>query len=275
MSAPLLLCYILILCYIVNGCHWDTFSLEILANAGPITCSLDPQYGLNYTACRNQLACNGTAGEQTNGMVIQYETENDKCIAHTAEWDNGKTIPIEFINSTTGNAYKYVFNYTNGWDQNGCDQEQYGGRKTILTFRCNPNADPYSNVKCHEGTVSTNDRCTYYLDIDTKAACVTANLNNLGDDDSSGISGGWIILIIFFSCFCMYCCIGYIYNGYKNNGMNDIQGNIPQSNFWFNLPRLVKAGCGVTSEAIKVLCCINEHNRDDLLRNRTDSDSTA
>ena len=208
-------------------------------------------------------------------MIIQYETEedgNNKCIAHTAEWDDGKTIPTEWINETTGNAYKYVFNYTNGWDQNGCNQEQYGGRKTVLTFLCDPNADPYGSVTCSEGT--DDNVCTYYLDIATKAACVNANLNNSGDD-SSGISGGSIILIIFFSCFCMYCCIGYIYNGYKNHGINDIQGNVPQSNFWFTLPKLVKAGCDISMEAMKGLCCIKEHNREDLLRNRTDSESTA
>lgn len=245
-----------------SNCNWDTFSLSSLKKSNePIQCEFDDgDWGLEYTPCANQIACiNKTSNENPMGMIIQYKLSNGECAAHTAEWDNGQTLPAEFTNYTTGEAYKYVFNYTNGWAQNGCSQEEYGGRKTILTFICDQDADPYIVVGCGE---MESQRCTYYLDIKTKAACVNADLSH---SNNSLISGGSIFLIIFFISLCLYCCCGYIYNGYKNNGMNDIQGNIPNSDFWFTAPLYIKAGCEVTFEAIGGLCCEHSTNRDDLL----------
>ena len=64
------------------------------------------------------------------------------------------------------------------------------------------------------------------------------------DSGSSGLSGGWIFIIIFLSVFMLYCLIGFVYKGQKNKEWK--YWNIPNFEFWRALPNMTMLGCKVT-----------------------------
>merc|ERR1712087_240452 len=94
--------------------------------------------------------------------------------------------------------------------------------------------------------------CYYEVEIRTKYAC-GGSFTCAGDDDASGLSGGWVFIIILLSALFLYCVVGYVVMATtvnKEGGFADFSNNIPQSSFWSALPKLVLAGCGVTKDSI-------------------------
>ena len=65
---------------------------------------------------------------------------------------------------------------------------------------------------------------------------------------SNGLSTGWIVIIILFSVFMLYCIAGYVYNGKKNENWKHVSHNIPNYGLWKALPSLTITGCKVTYE---------------------------
>jgi len=69
-------------------------------------------------------------------------------------------------------------------------------------------------------------------------------------NDSSGLSGGSVFLIIFFVSLFVYFAAGAGYNYYQGKEGAEI---IPQVEFWKDLPFLVKDGAVFSFERIRGL----------------------
>eukprot|EP00004_Rigifila_ramosa_P007937 TRINITY_DN19122_c0_g1_i1.p2 TRINITY_DN19122_c0_g1~~TRINITY_DN19122_c0_g1_i1.p2 ORF type:complete len:229 (+),score=46.03 TRINITY_DN19122_c0_g1_i1:3-689(+) len=84
---------------------------------------------------------------------------------------------------------------------------------------------------------TTATPCEYIIHFPTSLAC------DLGGDESGGLSGGSIFLIIFFVGTFLYCAGGVVYN--QRQGVTGIE-MVPNIQFWRELPGLVKDGCVFT-----------------------------
>eukprot|EP01084_Bolivina_argentea_P280406 479537_1 len=223
-----------IVCFLLFGfnisisyaCKWGSFNLDKLSVLPAITCEFDNEHWeIHYTPCKNNGLCD--AEDQQDAMVTQNKPDNPDCVVYLALWDNGITSPTYEIIDGIGT---YTFQYKNG----------YSGRNQTIIFNCNPVAIPYdeNTVQCGEP-----ERFLYELKIDTYIACVSPVLS-----DNSGLSGGSIFVILFFSVLFGYFVIGYIVIWQLKNKDKGfvLLDNIPNVSFWIILPALVKTGCVVS-----------------------------
>eukprot|EP01084_Bolivina_argentea_P226019 381855_1 len=220
-----------------SNCKWNKLDLSDLQRYN-ITCAYG-KWALEYTPCKNHLTCEGSE-EDGEYMVVQYNTGNNRCAVHTAEWDNGVTQPIETKNDTL-REYEYRFEYENGLVGAGCAN----GRHTFITFICDLNAKPFEEVTCGEWS-QDNGVCRYWIEIHTHLACDNRPLTNV----MNSISTGTLLIIVFIVVFILYCITGYMMNGFKSDTFQDCKNNTPHYTFWIHLPMLVKMGCIVTFECI-------------------------
>lgn len=116
-------------------------------------------------------------------------------------------------------------------------------RTLELIFICDSDADPYdeSNIECGE---ETGTICAYYMQIRTRAACVSDTAA------SNGLSTGSVLLILLLVAVVLYCGGGYVFNAMRNpdKDWGDTETNCPHLAFWRLLPKLVLAGCSVSYE---------------------------
>ena len=83
-----------------------------------------------------------------------------------------------------------------------------------------------------------------------KFSNVCVNGCSTGNSDKASV-GGWIFIGIVFGGLWLYCCIGYLINGYKSKQYGDIKANIPHFEFWKVLPQLTWVGCKVSYESMR------------------------
>lgn len=75
--------------------------------------------------------------------------------------------------------------------------------------------------------------------------------DSAGPDDTGGLGGGSIFVILVVCVLFSYFLFGFLYNKlYKKT--DGIKESIPQVEFWSNLPGLVKQGCEYTVARIKL-----------------------
>ena len=227
-----------------NTCKWDKLDLSSLSKYN-LTC-IYGRYELEYTPCKNHLGCSKDGSDDY--MVIQYDTQQKTCVGHTADWDDGETLPLRTVNGTLG-EWEYEFYYDNGLVGSGCEN----GRATTITWICDPDAIPLDwerlqDEGCGEHS-QQNGVCQYWFEIYTYLACDDRPIDN-NDNNGSIISVGSVLLIVFFISFIIYCIVGYMMNGFKTDEFKDWRSNIPHFEFWTHLPQLVKMGFIVTFECI-------------------------
>jgi len=101
-------------------------------------------------------------------------------------------------------------------------------RQTTLVITCNPSTQTFSKPVITEPT-----SCHYFISFNSKFACPTGHLE--GKD-----LGGWIFVILVLVGFALYFIIGIIIKivVYKATGKEII----PNSEFWSDLPSLMKDG---------------------------------
>eukprot|EP00484_Ammonia_sp_Unknown_P001738 CAMPEP_0197023024 /NCGR_PEP_ID=MMETSP1384-20130603/3807_1 /TAXON_ID=29189 /ORGANISM="Ammonia sp." /LENGTH=269 /DNA_ID=CAMNT_0042451167 /DNA_START=29 /DNA_END=838 /DNA_ORIENTATION=+ len=184
------------------------------------------------------LCSNGTVCNEKNVMVCQYQQENpDDQKFILGRWDP------DVQPSFDGNR-SWTFEYENG----DTDCGPRGARAWVPTFECDHSTEwAISTVE------ETPGSCLYRTTITTKYACLGQTYACSQDESSSGISGGWIFIIVLISAFMCYCCIGYVVMATTKNkagGFADFQNNIPQKQFWTVLPKLVIAGCLYSKDAM-------------------------
>ena len=137
------------------------------------------------------------------------------------------------------------------------------GRKLELTFVCDETTDPYDipTLNCGE----YDPICDYWYTIRTKHACVGGSSN----DESDGLSPGYIFIILLCVGIILYCVGGFIFNGMRNPNeegkWTDLSYNIPNLPFWKILPQLVMAGCTETTNWVKGKSVKKMVNQDKIL----------
>lgn len=126
------------------------------------------------------------------------------------------------------------------WTGSPCSTGYY---TTTLQFKCDMSKESGQAISAVSGLKD----CNYILEIPSKYGCPI----------SSGLSGGFIFIIIFFSVCFVYFVGGIIYN--KKIKGADGKELIPNFDKWELLPGLVKDGCMFTHAKIKGL----SKNKDD------------
>ena len=113
--------------------------------------------------------------------------------------------------------------------------------QSIIQFTCAPEAGPI--------TITVPQfSCTQTYVVPTPLACPGSG----GSPSKSGLSGGWIFIIILCVVIPLYVIVGCIYKSQKlgATGMD----KCPNVEFWRDLPALIKEGCVVTATKIRGLC---------------------
>lgn len=171
-------------------------------------------------------------------MVAQTSRTDANACYVLGRWDQTITPTYSDLEGGT-----WTFRYDNGADDCGNP-----ARTWAPTFVCAPGVEAdYQTVSEIPGS------CFYELTVRTQYACTGQSYACPDSDANSGLSGGWIFIIILLSATCMYCFVGYIVMGTavnKEGGLKDFGNNIPQKNFWLMCPSLVWAGCCFTKDFI-------------------------
>jgi hypothetical protein len=177
--------------------------------------------------------CNG-------GSICQFNPD-DTFVANLGKFDGGQPTwsPIDTANPSKG--VKYTF--TNG-DQ--CYiQGSWRTRTVNANFRCDQpkQADKIASVL--EDTTS----CTFQINFDGYG-CPGGDSKN--PDGSTGMSGGWVFIIILCVAVPVYVIGGCVYKSQKQ-GTRGIE-SCPNIDFWKALPGLVKDGFSYTFNMIRSGC---------------------
>jgi hypothetical protein len=86
----------------------------------------------------------------------------------------------------------------------------------------------------------------YLFGVAAKEACPT---NPPGDVLGTGLTWGWLFIILFSCVLVLYCGIGMIWK-YKKLGVTGIE-TIPNIEFWRDYPGLIKDGIAFTITKVK------------------------
>jgi len=160
-------------------------------------------------------------------------------VAGCQQWDpnnsNGK--------ATLGIASTIAFSYgTQSIGGNGLMAKYTGGtvsngipRNIEIDFICGASAGTGTPTYVSE----TKTTLTYIFSWTTQYACVGGGPSTTGGS-GGGLSGGSIFLIIFFVAIFVYFAAGVAYMRFKNHAEGTEM--IPNHDFWFSLPGLIKDG---------------------------------
>eukprot|EP00486_Rosalina_sp_Unknown_P005148 CAMPEP_0201571110 /NCGR_PEP_ID=MMETSP0190_2-20130828/13721_1 /ASSEMBLY_ACC=CAM_ASM_000263 /TAXON_ID=37353 /ORGANISM="Rosalina sp." /LENGTH=274 /DNA_ID=CAMNT_0047995409 /DNA_START=20 /DNA_END=844 /DNA_ORIENTATION=+ len=233
----------------VNDNAGNPHTLDLSCIAGEVLIGQDAEgqtiHDYLFSICQNSQPC----GSNGNVMVAQRDSgqSNGDCF-NIGIYDS--TIQPDY-GTTLGGAY--TFQYNGG---NDCQS----GRTWKPTFICD------ASVEHQMGHVTETSfgSCQYEVTIYTKYACDEVSAHcEITDSSSSGLSGGWVFIIILICGLFTYFVVGYIVMALtvnKEGGFGDVNGNIPNKELWINCIPLVIAGCGVTKEYIMAL--INKDGTD-------------
>jgi len=220
-----------------SACSWTvtddtgnqvTLDLSCLNQQSLTTTDGDHSY--EWSVCTDGQSCSGQ-----NVMVSQFTADGAQCYV-LGMWD--QTLSPQY-NSDNGGTWE--FTYANGGD---CD----GNIRTWTpTFVCDQSSEHSIDAVQEQG-----NSCIYTVNVRTKYACLGQSYS-CSDSAGSGLSGGWVFIIILLSALFLYCTVGYLVMGLavnKEGGLGDFSNNIPQKEFWMIFPSLVVAGCSVTKEFV-------------------------
>jgi len=152
-----------------------------------------------------------------------------------------------------------IATFTNGdWCQYSSSNKKV--RTFILTLNCATTAS--SSFKMVADDPSLQD-CTFHTTYSLPQACpgyspsgssssggYIPNQDNSGG--SSGLSGGWIFIIVLAVTVPLYVVLGCTYNRKKQN--KEGFDACPNAAFWRDLPGLAKDGCVFTFRKLRSLC---------------------
>jgi len=145
------------------------------------------------------------------------------------------------LNSTSPLSVKVT--YLNG---DSCSNGNVPTKLGIVVFTCDPKAGRGYVV----GTVTESPPCVFTMNIVTSHICP-------GGGSSSGLSGGWVFIIILIVCIFLYIVAGCVYQR-KKKGASGME-SFPNIEFWRGLPGLVKEGFSFTWTKLRGLCGKGEY----------------
>jgi len=140
----------------------------------------------------------------------------------------GSTSTATWKARSDGEATGFFLHFTSGEED----------RQSDIEFVCDPAAGT-GNLTAATPT----EQPTHYYHLQWKSSLACPHTGGDGDgggDDGGGISGGWIFIIILICLVAVYLIGGVIYKRFRTEDRGlDL---IPQKDFWFSLPFLVKDG---------------------------------
>eukprot|EP00483_Globobulimina_turgida_P007467 UN07481 len=196
---------------VYSQCKWQFGSrtLDLSCLAGRVIKAMDDTaHEYTYSICSND------AGSCISDSLMckQVAVSDPSLCYEIGRWNPGLNPSYD---EGTGTGGRWTFEYQNGGQCNPSLD-----RSWVPTFKCNPNEEfRWGQVEEMFGS------CRYTLEIETKYACEGAS--GCGSD-SSGLSGGWIFILILFVGFAVYFIAGYIYMATtvnKEGGFGDFQNN--------------------------------------------------
>lgn len=149
--------------------------------------------------------------------------------------------PLNYIFYDIGVPDKVSFNYDG---QNVIAQYQSfdGTRKTFVTLVCDNKATtPTLNV---EGEKETTQ---YFMTMTSVQACAVPSPSTY-DESSEGLSGGSVLLIIFFVLLFVYMAAGIAFNKFRHEAKG--LELLPNLGFWSKLPGLIRDGCAYSMAVV-------------------------
>jgi len=118
------------------------------------------------------------------------------------------------------------------------------GRKTEITFQCSQTAGSFT-------WASEQPQLFYHFNWLHPAACPTSSDGGSGGD-GGGLAIGWIFIICLLVVMLLYVVGGVAFQRfYRHESGLDL---IPQREFWFGLPFMVKDGHVYTFNKLRSLC---------------------
>ncbi|XP_045168083.1 cation-dependent mannose-6-phosphate receptor-like isoform X2 [Mercenaria mercenaria] len=138
--------------------------------------------------------------------------------------------PYYYTGYDIGVPDKVSFNY-DGLNVIANYVSQDGTRQSFITLVCDPGAATPSLDVMGESTTTQ-----YYMTLTSAAACPVPSPFG----SSGGISGGSVLLIIFFVLLAVYLATGVAFNKFRRSASG--KELIPNLNFWTELPALVRDG---------------------------------
>lgn len=109
---------------------------------------------------------------------------------------------------------------------------QDGSRQSFVTLVCDPKATtPRLDVT---GETTTTQ---YYMTLTSAAVCPVPSPSKNGE----GISGGSVLLIVFFTLLVVYLAAGVTFNKIKRQASG--KELVPNLSFWTEVPSLIRDGC--------------------------------
>jgi len=222
--------------FIYQESYWDLTPLRNSPN-GWEGSDVDYTYYLNFCAEVESKAECATSDKQ--GGLCQYR-KTGEFMHSISSWSYPpENLPVwQPLDGSPSNGLLIIF--SNG------DVCAYNGhaypRDLNLRLICDPNA---GTGGAYTITVSANPPCTYTLQFRTAVACPGPIPKSV-----TGLSGGWIFIIILIVVIPVYCVLGCIYNR-KRKGTTGMVESIPNVEFWKDLPSLVKEGCQFVYQRVR------------------------
>eukprot|EP00486_Rosalina_sp_Unknown_P003944 CAMPEP_0201569734 /NCGR_PEP_ID=MMETSP0190_2-20130828/11580_1 /ASSEMBLY_ACC=CAM_ASM_000263 /TAXON_ID=37353 /ORGANISM="Rosalina sp." /LENGTH=201 /DNA_ID=CAMNT_0047992403 /DNA_START=291 /DNA_END=896 /DNA_ORIENTATION=+ len=190
-------------------------------------------------------------------MVAQDSTNPDEDLCFVLGKYEGSIAPKIYDGDDSPNANgDFQFEYPNGGDCGG------RSRTWVPRFTCEPGTE----FRVAGDVTERTETCVYDAQIFTKYACFNGQTSCAADD--SGLSGGWIFIIILVCGLFAYCVFGYIVMALtvnKAGGFGDFGNNIPNKSLWVNCIPLVMAGCSVTKDFLVGLTNRGGSDKEDTL----------
>jgi len=219
--------------------YWDLSPLKNSPNGWPAS---DASYTYSLNFCAE--VTSSTECTAVQGGFCQFRTTTNAFEHSLSSWTLAGSAPVlwEPLNGDPTQGLAIVFSNGDVCAYNGKGYTRY----VYLNLICDPTAGKGGSYTV---TVSSNPPCTYTVPFRTALACPGPIPKAV-----TGLSGGWIFLIIFIVFIPVYCVFGCIYNR-KRKGTTGMVESIPNVEFWKGLPSLVKDGCSFVYQKTRQLLC--------------------
>jgi len=208
-------------------CHWESpdgtyFDLSplTLKNGDYTGSNNDHAYTMNV--CGTSHA--GGACTSEHATICQWSKGDPKQFVANLGSMNKSPAPVFALIDATDPKKGLSMTFMNG-DQCGTNKA-----KAIVYFPCASQTSTQFTV--------TEGGCIYNLMLPALEGCPT---DKPAPEKASGLSGGWIFIIIVACCVPTYLAMGILYNT-KRRGTSGVE-SIPNIEFWRALPGLCKDGC--------------------------------
>lgn len=191
-------------------------------------------------------------GKKSNGCTYQFGGEpggKSVCWDVLAYWDDEAVTVADLDPSASQPAGTegISLSFKNG------DECRNNPRENTMNFICDktvPTSKPGYQL---EGSQDPNDSCHFIINIKSSHGCPGGSPKSGSTSGSSGLSGGWIFIILIIILPIFYFATVFGYRGYTTKEWKSSE-NCPHLDLCKTFPLWVKTGCMVSGVASKNGC---------------------